>query len=36
LDGREELLPGTFCDIGAVALFPRITPWQIPGFDLAG
>jgi hypothetical protein len=36
LDGREELLPGTFYDIGAVVLFLRITPWQIPGFDLAG
>lgn len=36
LDGREELLPGTFHDIGAVVLFLRITPWQIPGFDLAG
>ncbi len=35
LDGREELLPAAFCDIGAVALFLRITPWQIPGFDLA-
>jgi hypothetical protein len=36
LDGREELLPGTFHDIGAVVLFLRITPWQIPGFGLAG
>lgn len=36
LDGREELLPGTFYDIGAVALYLRITPWQVPGFDLAG
>jgi SAM-dependent methyltransferase len=36
LDGCEELLPGTFHDIGAVALFLRITPWQIPDFDLAG
>ena len=36
LDQREELVPGTFHDIGAVALFLRITPWQIPNFDLAG
>jgi SAM-dependent methyltransferase len=36
LDGREELLPGTFYDIGAVVLYLRIIPWQIPGFDLAG
>jgi hypothetical protein len=36
LGGREELLPAVFYDIGAVALFLRITPWQIPGFDLAG
>jgi SAM-dependent methyltransferase len=35
LDGREELLPGTFYDIGAVVLYLRIIPWQIPGFDLA-
>jgi len=35
LDGHEELLPGTFHDIGAVVLYLRITPWQIPGFDLA-
>ncbi len=34
LDGREELLPGVFYDVGAVALFLRITPWQIPGFSL--
>ena len=34
--GREELLPAVFYDIGAVALFLRITLWQIPGFDLAG
>lgn len=36
MGGREELLPAVFYDIGAVALFLRITPWQIPGFDLAG
>ena len=36
LDGREELLPGAFIDIGAVALYLRITPWQISDFDLAG
>src|SRR5215204_5452099 len=36
LDGREELLPGTFYDIGAVVLYLRIISWQIPGFDLAG
>jgi hypothetical protein len=36
LGGREELLPTVFYDIGAVALFLRITLWQIPGFDLAG
>jgi hypothetical protein len=37
LGGREELLPAVFYNIGAVALFLRIriTPWQIPGFDLA-
>jgi hypothetical protein len=32
----RELLPGAFHDIGAVVLYLRITPWQIPGFDLAG
>ncbi len=36
LDGREELLPGAFYDIGAVVLYLRIISWQIPGFDLAG
>jgi SAM-dependent methyltransferase len=36
LDGREELLPGTFHDIGAVVLYLRIISWQIPDFDLAG
>jgi hypothetical protein len=36
LDGREELHPGMFYDIGAVVLYLRIIPWQIPGFDLAG
>ena len=30
------MLPAVFYDIEAVALFLRITPWQIPGFDLAG
>jgi hypothetical protein len=35
LEWREELLPGTFYDIGAVVLYLRIIPWQIPGFDLA-
>jgi SAM-dependent methyltransferase len=35
LDGREELLPGTFYDIGAVVLYLRIIFWQILGFDLA-
>ena len=36
LDAREELLPGTFHDIGAVVLYLRIISWQIPDFDLAG
>jgi hypothetical protein len=36
LDGREELLPGTFHDIGAVVLYLRIISWQIPAFDIAG
>ncbi|WP_411113769.1 class I SAM-dependent methyltransferase [Streptomyces sp. 029-5] len=33
VDVREELVPAAFHDIGAVLLFLRITPWQIPGFD---
>jgi hypothetical protein len=36
LDGREESIPGMFHDIGAVVLYLRIIPWQIPGFDAAG
>ena len=35
MGGREELLPRTFYDIGAVVLYLRIISWQIPGFDLA-
>ncbi|HIV56586.1 MAG TPA: class I SAM-dependent methyltransferase [Candidatus Stackebrandtia faecavium] len=34
LECREEMLPGLFRDIGAVALFLRIAPWHIPDFDL--
>jgi SAM-dependent methyltransferase len=33
LDRREELVPATLHDIGAVVLLLRITPWQIPGYD---
>ncbi|MFE2493549.1 class I SAM-dependent methyltransferase [Streptomyces scopuliridis] len=33
LDAREALVPAAFHDIGAVLLFLRITPWQIPDFD---
>lgn len=29
----EEEVAGAFRDIGAVVLFLRITPWQIPDFD---
>lgn len=32
VDRREELIPTTFHDIGAVVLMLRITPWQIPDF----
>lgn len=31
---REGHAPATFHDIGAVVLFLRITPWQVPNFDL--
>ena len=34
LECREEMLPGLFRDVGAVVLFLRITPWQIPHFDV--
>jgi SAM-dependent methyltransferase len=32
-DEREELVPATFHDIGAVVLYLRVVPWQIPDFD---
>jgi SAM-dependent methyltransferase len=31
---REAGLPGAFHDIGALVLFLRITPWQVPGFTV--
>lgn len=34
-DSREERCPGEFRDIGAVVLFLRLTPWQIPGYRLS-
>jgi SAM-dependent methyltransferase len=34
LDGREELIPGSLHDIGAVVLLLRITPWHVPGFSV--
>ncbi|BCJ74392.1 methyltransferase [Catellatospora sp. IY07-71] len=34
LDRHEQLVPATLHDIGAVVLLLRITPWQIPGYDL--
>lgn len=30
---HEEQVPAWFHDIGAVVLFLRITPWQVPDFD---
>lgn len=33
---QEEHLPGAFHDLGAVVLFLRVTPWQIPDFYPAG
>ncbi|MEV4416405.1 class I SAM-dependent methyltransferase [Catellatospora sp. NPDC049609] len=36
LDAHEELVPAALHDIGAVVLLLRITPWQIPGFDVDG
>lgn len=36
-DAREELLPATFSDVGAVVHYLLLTPWQVsPGFDLDG
>lgn len=36
VDQREEFVEGGFRDIGAVALFLHITPWQIPGYTREG
>lgn len=33
-EGREERIPAAFHDIGAVLLYLRIAPWQVPDFDL--
>lgn len=35
LEEREAASPGRFADIGAVVMYLRITPWQIPGFSVA-
>lgn len=34
LDAQEAWLPARFRDVGAVVLFCRITPWQVPGFSV--
>ncbi|CAM3215570.1 class I SAM-dependent methyltransferase [Stackebrandtia soli] len=34
VDAREERQLGHFTDIGAVALYLRVIPWQIPGFTV--
>jgi SAM-dependent methyltransferase len=31
---EEGFPPATFHDIGAIVLFCRITPWQVPGFSV--
>lgn len=31
---REALAPAEFHDVGALVLFLRVTPWQIPDFDV--
>jgi SAM-dependent methyltransferase len=34
IDRREELVPVAFHDIGAVIMFLRFNPWQVPDFDV--
>jgi SAM-dependent methyltransferase len=35
LQCREELINGRFADVGAVALYLRVSPWQISDYDPA-
>jgi SAM-dependent methyltransferase len=36
IDQREEWPVGEFLDVGAVALYLRMAPWQIPDFSIDG
>ncbi len=36
IDDREELLPKTFRDVGAVAWYMKAISWEFPGYDVEG